>query len=133
MASRLFEIDASLRLALVVYQKVAVELKMEAIPLLQGAEECSLAGVASSLLPSNAHVAAWTKGAESISQHFKWPLLLDPQTGQSHFKNHTQDSRYTAGEHNFLSMSTIAQMVRSHLLDVCKPYMWVFLPAFTSK
>lgn len=64
------------------FVQVAVVLEMGSIPVLEGAESCSVDGVASSLLPSNSHVAAWVRASETISQNPRWPLLMDPQTGK---------------------------------------------------
>ena len=58
-----------------------VRLETDAIPLLDGALYCSEAGVESSLLPANARVGLWVEDADRASLHPKWPLLIDPQTG----------------------------------------------------
>jgi selenide,water dikinase len=61
--------------------QVRVALSAEAIPLLEGAAECSAAGLGSSLLPANMRNAAGAmdpaRGGQLAAQ---WPLLCDPQT-----------------------------------------------------
>lgn len=61
--------------------QVHVQVDMSAVAMLEGAMECSSAGVSSSLLPQNARVAAWVSDADQVAKHPSWPLLLDPQTG----------------------------------------------------
>ena len=49
---------------------------------MDGALECAELGVASSLQPQNAAVAAQTQQSGAAAQAL-WPLLIDPQTGTS--------------------------------------------------
>ncbi len=60
--------------------QVRVQLDADAIPLMDGALECSGSGVASSLLPSNLKAAALIENAEEAAALRLWPLLFDPQT-----------------------------------------------------
>lgn len=60
--------------------QVSLALEVDVIPMLEGAVECSKAGVSSSLLPYNSRVAAWVEKADLNGKHPLWPLLLDPQT-----------------------------------------------------
>ncbi len=54
---------------------------MSAVPLMEGALECSAAGVASSIYPDNARAASQVENMEEGTSHPAWPLLFDPQTG----------------------------------------------------
>lgn len=69
--------------------QVRVRLSAGAVPLLEGALDCSATGVGSSLLPQNMRAAAGavahplTSGDGPPSAGAKpglWPLLCDPQT-----------------------------------------------------
>lgn len=58
---------------------VAVELKLEAIALLEGAIETVQKGIVSSLYPENLRVSHYIKNSD-IEHHPNYPLLFDPQT-----------------------------------------------------
>ena len=59
---------------------VDAELQMEAIPLLDGAQECVDAGILSSLQPANLRLRRAIDDIDKASQHARFPLLFDPQT-----------------------------------------------------
>lgn len=62
--------------------QVTTTLRLDAVPALPGAEEVLATGIASSLAPSNAAAASGAvHNAAAASEHARWPLLLDPQTG----------------------------------------------------
>lgn len=60
--------------------QVAVELKLEAIPILEGAQEISQKGIFSSLYPENLRAARYIANVEKVSDRPTYPLLFDPQT-----------------------------------------------------
>jgi selenide,water dikinase len=57
-----------------------VELDLEAVPLLDGAEQTVAAGILSSLQPQNVRLRRAVRNAETLSTHARYPLLFDPQT-----------------------------------------------------
>lgn len=59
---------------------VAVELDLEAIPVLDGAIETMQMGIASSLQPQNLHASRQISNVSEASNNPKYPLLFDPQT-----------------------------------------------------
>jgi selenide,water dikinase len=59
---------------------VDAELKMDAIPLLDGAMECVSAGILSSLQPANLRLRRAVADLDKVSTHPVFPLLFDPQT-----------------------------------------------------
>lgn len=60
--------------------QVHVRLDLSAVPLLPGALDASVAGVASSLAPANSRAAAAVANAAPAARHAAWALILDPQT-----------------------------------------------------
>lgn len=59
---------------------VAVELKLETIPVLEGAQETLQQGIFSSLQPENLQVARYISNVEQVSDRSNYHLLFDPQT-----------------------------------------------------
>ncbi|HCF27195.1 MAG TPA: selenide, water dikinase SelD [Cyanobacteria bacterium UBA11049] len=59
---------------------VAVELKLEAIPVLEGAKETLQKGIFSSLYPENLRAARYIGNLDRVSDRPNFPLLFDPQT-----------------------------------------------------
>ncbi|MDZ7893300.1 MAG: selenide, water dikinase SelD [Rhodoferax sp.] len=59
---------------------VQVVLKMDALPLLDGAQACVEQGLLSSLHSANARQQQVVHNAEQAMAHPLWPLLVDPQT-----------------------------------------------------
>jgi selenide,water dikinase len=59
---------------------VAVELKLEAIPVLEGAKETLEKGIFSSLHPENLRAARYIANLDRVSDRPNFPLLFDPQT-----------------------------------------------------
>jgi selenide,water dikinase len=59
---------------------VDAELKLSALPLLDGAQECVAAGIVSSLQPANVRLRRALRDQEAFVQHSCYPLLFDPQT-----------------------------------------------------
>lgn len=57
-----------------------VELKMDAIPILEGAMDCVSAGILSSLQPANLRLRRAIADLVKLSSHPLFPLLFDPQT-----------------------------------------------------
>ena len=57
-----------------------MRLDAAAVPLMDGALQCSANGVASSLLPDNLKAAALVENADEAAKLKTWPLLFDPQT-----------------------------------------------------
>lgn len=57
-----------------------VQLELEAVPLLEGAEETVAAGILSSLQPQNVRLRRAIRDPEALSGHAHYPLLFDPQT-----------------------------------------------------
>jgi selenide,water dikinase len=59
---------------------VAVELKLDAIALLEGAVETVQKGIFSSLYPENLRVSRYIENLDKVEHHSIYPLLFDPQT-----------------------------------------------------
>jgi selenide,water dikinase len=59
---------------------VAVELEIEAIPVLDGARETLQKGIVSSLQPENLRASSHICNLDKVSKHPNYPLLFDPQT-----------------------------------------------------
>ena len=59
---------------------VDAELKLSALPLLDGAQECVAAGIVSSLQPANVRLRRALRDQEAFVKHPRYPLLFDPQT-----------------------------------------------------
>lgn len=59
---------------------VAVQLKLDAIPILEGARETIQQGIFSSLQPENLRAARYIANVEKVSDRPTYPLLFDPQT-----------------------------------------------------
>ncbi len=59
---------------------VAVELDLEAIPVLEGALETLQKGITSSLQPQNLRASYYISNVSEVSVSPKYPLLFDPQT-----------------------------------------------------
>lgn len=59
---------------------VDVSLSLASLPLLDGADECATAGIASSLQPENERQRADLRDRERFVGHPRYPLLFDPQT-----------------------------------------------------
>ncbi|HEY9781675.1 MAG TPA: selenide, water dikinase SelD [Leptolyngbyaceae cyanobacterium] len=59
---------------------IAVELKLEAIPVLEGAKETLQKGIFSSLHPENLRAARYIANLDRVSDRPNFPLLFDPQT-----------------------------------------------------
>jgi selenide,water dikinase len=59
---------------------VDAELRLGALPLLDGAEDCVKAGIVSSLQPANVRLRRALRNAEAFVDDPRYPLLFDPQT-----------------------------------------------------
>ncbi|MEO7853310.1 MAG: selenide, water dikinase SelD, partial [Rubrivivax sp.] len=59
---------------------VDAELRLSALPLLDGAQECVQAGILSSLQPANVRLRRALRDQEAFVQHPRYALLFDPQT-----------------------------------------------------
>ncbi|HEY9671587.1 MAG TPA: selenide, water dikinase SelD [Waterburya sp.] len=59
---------------------VAVELDLEAIPVLEGALETLEKGITSSLQPQNLRTSYYIRNLSEVSASPKYPILFDPQT-----------------------------------------------------
>ncbi|MHC9036036.1 AIR synthase-related protein, partial [Cobetia marina] len=59
---------------------VDAELEIDALPILDGAEDCVARGVVSSLQPANLRLKRALKDQASVIDHPRYPLLFDPQT-----------------------------------------------------
>jgi selenide,water dikinase len=57
-----------------------VQLELNAVPLIDGAEQTVAAGILSSLQPQNVRLRRAVRDPESLSDHARYPLLFDPQT-----------------------------------------------------
>ena len=57
-----------------------VRLELNAVPLLDGAEETVAAGILSSLQPQNVRLRRAVRDPDALSDHPRYPLLFDPQT-----------------------------------------------------
>jgi selenide,water dikinase len=59
---------------------VAVQLDLEAIPVLEGALETLQIGITSSLQAQNLRASNYISNLSEVSTSYKYPLLFDPQT-----------------------------------------------------
>jgi selenide,water dikinase len=59
---------------------VDAEIDLDAVPLLDGAQECVSAGIVSSLQSANVRLRRALRNQEAWVQHPRYPLLFDPQT-----------------------------------------------------
>ncbi|WP_200906760.1 selenide, water dikinase SelD [Cobetia sp. UCD-24C] len=59
---------------------VDAELEIDALPVLDGAEDCVARGVVSSLQPANLRLKRALKYQAGVIDHPRYPLLFDPQT-----------------------------------------------------
>ncbi|GAX39923.1 selenophosphate synthase [Tolypothrix sp. NIES-4075] len=59
---------------------LAVELQLEAIPILEGAKETLQQGILSSLHPENLQASHYISNLAQTESHFNYPILFDPQT-----------------------------------------------------
>ena len=59
---------------------VDAELNLSALPILEGAEETSAAGILSSLQPANVRLRRALRNQEEAVSHPRYPLIFDPQT-----------------------------------------------------
>ena len=59
---------------------VDAELNLSALPVLDGAEETSAAGILSSLQPANARLRRALRNQQEAASHPRYPLIFDPQT-----------------------------------------------------
>jgi selenide, water dikinase len=59
---------------------VQLQLKLDALPLLDGALDCVAQGLVSSLHSANARQRHVVRNPDTAERHPRWPLLLDPQT-----------------------------------------------------
>jgi selenide,water dikinase len=57
-----------------------VQIELQAVPLLDGAEQTVAAGILSSLQPQNLRLRRAVRDPERLSAHPRYPLLFDPQT-----------------------------------------------------
>ena len=57
-----------------------VQLELNAVPLIDGAEQTVAAGILSSLQPQNVRLRRAVRDPESLSDHARYPVLFDPQT-----------------------------------------------------
>lgn len=65
---------------MVLASNVAIELQLEAIPVLAGARETTEKGIFSSLHPENLRASRYIDNLEQVESHAHYPLLFDPQT-----------------------------------------------------
>ena len=65
--------------------KIAVELSLSAIPSLQGAVDCVVNGVLSSLHPQNIRCSRAVGNIALGKKYTSYPLLYDPQVCDAHF------------------------------------------------
>lgn len=61
--------------------QVGARLRLDAVPLLDGALDCARQGIFSSIYMDNARAAVHVSNFSIASSHSAWPLLFDPQTG----------------------------------------------------
>jgi selenide,water dikinase len=59
---------------------VDAELNLSALPILEGAEETSAAGILSSLQPANVRLRRALRNQQEAVNHPRYPLIFDPQT-----------------------------------------------------
>jgi selenide,water dikinase len=57
-----------------------VRLQLDAVPVLDGAEQTVAAGILSSLQPQNVRLRRAVRNPEALNDHPRYPLLFDPQT-----------------------------------------------------
>ena len=60
--------------------EVDAEIHMDALPLLDGAQECVQAGITSSLQSANVRLRRALRNQEQFVSHPRYPLIFDPQT-----------------------------------------------------
>ena len=60
--------------------EVDAEIHMDALPLLDGAQECVRAGITSSLQSANVRLRRALRNQEQFVSHPRYPLIFDPQT-----------------------------------------------------
>jgi len=60
--------------------EVDAELDLAAIPVLEGAEETSAAGILSSLQPANVRLRRALRNQQQAAGHPRYALIFDPQT-----------------------------------------------------
>ena len=60
--------------------EVDAEIHMDALPLLDGAQECVQAGITSSLQSANVRLRRALRNQEQFISHPRYPLIFDPQT-----------------------------------------------------
>ncbi|NDJ16047.1 selenide, water dikinase SelD [Myxacorys almedinensis] len=60
--------------------RVAIALQLEAVPMLEGAQDCIQQGIFSSLYPQNLRASQWVANDSALRSHPLFPLLFDPQT-----------------------------------------------------
>ena len=65
---------------MVLASNVAIELQLEALPVLAGARETIDEGIFSSLHPENLRASRYIDNLEQVENHAHYPLLFDPQT-----------------------------------------------------
>ncbi|BAY45945.1 selenophosphate synthase [Scytonema sp. HK-05] len=65
---------------MVLASNVAIELQLEAIPVLAGASQTTEKGIFSSLHPENLRASRYIDNLEQVESHAHYPLLFDPQT-----------------------------------------------------
>ena len=59
---------------------VDAEIDLNALPLLDGAQECVAAGIVSSLQSANVRLRRALRNQEAVVNHPRYPLIFDPQT-----------------------------------------------------
>jgi selenide, water dikinase len=59
---------------------VDAEIDLNALPLLDGAQECVAAGIVSSLQSANVRLRRALSNQEAMASHPRYPLIFDPQT-----------------------------------------------------
>jgi selenide,water dikinase len=59
---------------------VDAEVNLSALPILEGAEETSAAGILSSLQPANVRLRRALRNHHEMAKHPRYPLIFDPQT-----------------------------------------------------
>jgi selenide,water dikinase len=57
-----------------------VRLELDAVPLLDGAQQTVAAGILSSLQPQNVRLRRAVRNLDALGDHARYPLLFDPQT-----------------------------------------------------
>ncbi len=60
--------------------EVDAEIELSSLPVLQGAEETSAAGILSSLQPANVRLRRAIRNQEAAARHPRYALIFDPQT-----------------------------------------------------